>query len=119
MPFPGTPLWEEAVAKSWIEETDFSKYDMFFPITPSDHMSREEIAKENEKLYLSFVQRQPWRYLKGMFSRIRIRRRLHRWFMFSMIRVIFLDLWRSLRGKKSFDGFAATSKLWEPKWYNS
>ncbi len=119
MPFPGTPLWDEAVKKDWIDETDFSKYDMFFPIMTSEHMSREEIAEENEKLYLSFVQRQPWRYVKGMFSRIRIRRRLHRWFMFSMIRVIFLDLWRSLLGKKSFDGFAATSKLWIPKWYDS
>lgn len=119
MPYPGTPLWEEAKRNNWIEEWDFTKYDMFFPIMSSETMSREEIAKENEKLYSSFVLSQPLRYLRGMFSRIRIRRRLHRWFMFSMIRVILLDLWRSMLGKKSFDGFAATSKLWEPKWYDN
>jgi anaerobic magnesium-protoporphyrin IX monomethyl ester cyclase len=119
MPYPGTPLWHEANAKGWIQERDFSKYDMFYPIMPSEKMGREEIAKTNEKLYLDFVSRQPLRYLMGMFSRIRIRRRLHRWFMFSMMRVIFLDLWRAILGKKSFDGFAATSKLWEPRWYDS
>jgi anaerobic magnesium-protoporphyrin IX monomethyl ester cyclase len=119
MPYPGTPLWEEANAKGWIEEWDFSKYDMFYPVMPTASLTRAEVAKGTEKLYLSFVNRQPWRYLKGMFSPIRIRRRLHRWFMFSMLRVIFLDLVRSLRGQKQFDGFAATSKLWEPRWYNS
>ena len=119
MPYPGTPLGKEAAEKGWIEELDYSKYDMFYPIMPSQSMSREQIARENEHLYLSFIRRQPLRYLKGMLSPIRIRRRLHWWFMFSMMRVIFLDLWRSIMGKKSFDGFAATSKLWEPKWYNS
>lgn len=119
MPYPGTALWEEANKKGWIEEWDFSKYDMFYPIMPSEKMSREQIAKQNEKLYLRFVMKQPLRYLRGMFSHIRIRRRLHRWFMFSMMRVILLDLYRSFIGKKSFDGFAATSKLWKPKWYNS
>jgi len=119
MPYPGTPLWHQANANNWIEEWDFSKYDMFYPIMPSEHMSRDEIAKINEKLYLGFVMRQPFRYLRGMFSRIRIRRRLHRWFMLSMMRVVVVDLWNALLGRKSFDGFAATSKLWEPKWYDS
>jgi len=119
MPYPGTPLWLEANRRDWIEEWDFCKYDMFYPIMPSETMSREQIAKHTESLYMNFVMRQPLRYLRGMFSRIRIRRRLHRWFAFSMLRVILLDLWRSLTGRKTFDGFAATSKLWEPKWYNS
>ena len=119
MPYPGTPLWDMGREKGWIEEWDFSKYDMFYPIMPTETMTRQEVAKENERLYLDFVQTQPLRYLRGMFSRIRIRRRLHRWFLFSMMRVILLDLWRSIRGKKQFDGFAATSKLWEPRWYNS
>lgn len=119
MPYPGTPLWKQALDESWIEEWDFTKYDMFYPVMSSEFMSREEIATMSEKLYLNFVIRQPFRYLRGLFSRIRIRRRLHRWFMFSMIRIILLDLWRSLLGQKSFDGFAATSKLWKPKWYNS
>ncbi|MFC1890053.1 B12-binding domain-containing radical SAM protein [Thermodesulfobacteriota bacterium] len=119
MPYPGTSLWEKAKENGWIEEWDFSKYDMFYPIMPCERMSRKEVAKETQKLYMHFVMRQPLRYLGGMFSRIRIRRRLHRWFIFSMVRVIALDLWRSLMGRKSFDGFAATSKLWKPKWYNS
>ncbi len=119
MPYPGTPLFTEAKQKGWIEEWDFSKYDMFYPIMSSETMTREQIATINEKLYLSFVQRQPLRYLRGMLSPIRIRRRLHWWFMTSMIRVVLLDLWRAIRGKKSFDGFAATSKLWKPTWYDN
>ena len=118
MPYPGTPLWEECRSEGIIEEHDFSKYDMFYPIVPSKSLNREEIARWNEKLYMDFVRRQPLRYLRGMFSPIPIRRRLHWWFLFSMIRVLFMDLGRSIIGKKSFDGFAATSKLWEPKWYN-
>jgi len=119
MPYPGTPIWHEAVKNDWIEEMDFSKFDMFYPVMPSETMTREEIAKWTEKLYMDFIGKRPWRYLLRLFSPHAIRRRLHWWFLYSNLRVILVDLWNSIRGVSSFKGFAATSALWEPKWYNS
>ena len=43
------------------------------------------------------------------------RRRLHRWFLISRMRVILLDLWRSILQKKSFDGFAAPANSGNPR----
>jgi anaerobic magnesium-protoporphyrin IX monomethyl ester cyclase len=119
MPYPGTSLWEKALANNWIEERDFSKFDMFFPVMPSEHLSREKISSLTQKLYQDFVRKQPGRYLRGMFSRHRLRRRLHWWFLFSIGRVLLRDLAQALLGRKEFEGFAAVSRLWKPSWYES
>ncbi|MDP8222567.1 MAG: radical SAM protein [Candidatus Lernaella stagnicola] len=118
MPYPGTKIWEEYKDSPLLEETDFSKYDMFYPVMRSRAMNRREIAKATERLSLDFVGKQPWRYLRGMFSPVRIRRRLHWWFAVSMVRVVLLDLWHALLGRRTFAGFAAVSKLWKPTWYD-
>lgn len=118
MPFPGTELWHQYKDSPLLEEKDFSKYDMFYPVLRSHNMTREEIAYGTEKSTLDFVSKQPLRYLKGMFSPVKIRRRLHWWFAFSIGRVIMLDMWHSLLRKKAFAGFAAVSKLWKPSWYD-
>lgn len=118
-PWPGTPLWEEANSKGWIEEYDFSKFDMFYPAMPSEHLSREEISKFSQKLYKDFVAKQPLRYIKGLFSRYPIRRRLHWWFLFAIGRVLFRDLFLSILGRKRFEGFGAVNHFWKPKWYDS
>jgi anaerobic magnesium-protoporphyrin IX monomethyl ester cyclase len=117
-PFPGTALYYEAVENDWIEEKDFAKFDMFFPVMSSETMSREEISHHTQNLYQHFVIKQPLAYLAGMFSPHKIRRRLKWWFLFSIGRVIFNDLILSLRGKKQFEGFGAVSKLWKPTWYD-
>jgi anaerobic magnesium-protoporphyrin IX monomethyl ester cyclase len=118
MPYPGTELWDTYKDSPLLEEMDFSKYDMFYPVMRSPAMTRQEIAHATEKCTLDFVGKQPLRYLKGMFSRVKIRRRLHWWFAMSIGRVILLDLWHSIVGQKSFAGFAAVSKLWKPRWYD-
>ncbi len=118
-PWPGTILWDEAKRKGWIEEYDFSKFDMFSPVMASEHLSREEISKFSQKLYKDFVLKQPLRYIQGLFSCYPIRRRLHWWFLFSISRVLLRDLLLSLSGKKKFEGFASTISLQKPKWYNS
>ena len=118
MPYPGTPLWEQANEAGWIEEYDFSKYDMFHPIMTSENLTRTEIAHLNNKLYQDFVRKQPFSYLKGMFSKIPIRRRLHWWFLFSTLRVLLRDLWLGLKGEKQMEGFAAINRLWRPEWYD-
>lgn len=118
MPYPGTPLWEKANKEDWIEDRDFSHYDMFHPIMASETLGREEIAHLNNELYQDFVRKRPLGYIKGLFSRVPIRRKLHWWFLFSIGRVILKDLFLALKREKSFEGFAATHKLWKPKWYD-
>lgn len=118
MPYPGTPLWDKAIQNNWIEEMDFSKFDMFYPVMPSETMSRAEIAKWTEKLYKDFIKKRPWRYFLRLFSPHSIRRRLHWWFLYAIARVILIDLINAIKGVSTFKGFAATSSLWEPKWYN-
>ena len=119
MPFPGTPLWEEAKKNGWIEEMDFDKFDMFYPVMPSEFLDREAIAGKTQELYLDFVKKQFGTYLASMFSPYAIRRKLHWWFAFSIGRVMFRDWWLSITGKKQFEGFAAVNKLWKPSWYDS
>ncbi|MFH1539105.1 MAG: radical SAM protein [bacterium] len=118
-PFPGTPLYDEAVENGWIEEEDFSKFDMFHPVMQSEHMSREEISHYTQKIQIRFVSKQSLRYLGGFFSPVRLRRRL-RWEMtFAIFKVVFRDALLAMRGKKKFEGFGAVEKLWKPKWYDS
>ncbi|MDP8255096.1 MAG: radical SAM protein [Candidatus Alcyoniella australis] len=117
MPYPGTELWEQYKDSPLLEEKDFSKFDMFYPVMASQYISRKQIAKGTEQITLEFVTKQPLRYLRGMFSRIKIRRRLHWWFALSITRVLLLDLWHAILGRKTFSGFAAVSSLWKPSWY--
>ena len=118
MPWPGTPLWDKANKEEWIEEDDFSKFDMFNPVMSSEALSREEISHFTNKLYKDFVGKRPFKYLKGMFSFIGIRRKLHWWFLFSIGRILLRDLILSLKGEKTFEGFSSVNKLWKPKWYD-
>ncbi len=118
MPYPGTKLWEQARENDWIEEEDFSKYDMFFPIMSSEHLSRSEISEGTQALYKDFVRRQPFRYLKGLMSPYSIRRKLHWWFLFSIARVLIRDMLLAVFSGKKFEGFAAVSRLWKPGWYD-
>ncbi len=119
MPYPGTPLWDQANENHWIEDYDFSKYDMFTPVMASETLSRAQIAHYTNKLYQDFVSKRAFQYVQGLLSPISIRRKLHWWFLFSISRAILKDFYLSLRGEKSFEGFAATTKLWKPKWYSS
>ncbi|MDM8552167.1 radical SAM protein [Desulfobacterales bacterium HSG2] len=118
MPYPGTPLWEKADKEGWIEDYDFSKYDMFYPIMPSEKLSRAEIARLNNKLHQDFVRKRPFKYISGLFSTIEIRRKLHWWFLFSSARVLLRDIYLALKGEKEFEGLASINKLWKPEWYD-
>ena len=117
MPYPGTPAYTNF--KDYVEEWDFSKWDMFVPVLMPRNMTREEVTAYGTKISSEFVQRNPWRYIKGMFSRHRIRRRLYWWFLFAIGRVLIRDVFLAIIGKKKFEGFGAVSRLWKPKWYDS
>jgi anaerobic magnesium-protoporphyrin IX monomethyl ester cyclase len=118
MPFPGTPLWDSAKKEGWIEENDYSNYDMFFPIMPSEQLSREEISKHTQWNYQNFIGKKPFRYFSRLFSPHQIRRRLHWWFLFAVLRVLMTDLYNSAMGRKKFEGFAAVNKMWKPSYYD-
>lgn len=117
MPYPGTPAFTKF--KDLIEEWDFSKWDMFVPVIKPHNMTRAEVTRLATNINTDFIGKQPLRYLKGMFGRHKIRRRLYWWFMFAIFRVIFRDLLLSIVGKKKFEGFGAVNRLWKPSWYDS
>jgi anaerobic magnesium-protoporphyrin IX monomethyl ester cyclase len=116
-PYPGTPFWEKANKEGWIEDFDFTKYDMFYPVMSSETLSRAEIAKLSQKLSLDFVRKRPLKFISGLFSIHAIRRKLHWWFVISITRVMVQGLVNSLLGKQEFKGFATVNTLWKPEWY--
>jgi len=118
MPFPGTRLWETAKNNDWIEEWDYENYDMFYPVMPTKHLTREEVSHNTQWCYKNFVGKKPLRYLSRLFSPHPIRRRLHRWFLFAIFRTLVVDLWKAVKGEKHFEGFVATNKMWKPSWYD-
>ncbi|HOZ45766.1 MAG TPA: radical SAM protein, partial [Candidatus Hydrogenedentes bacterium] len=117
MPYPGTPAYNKY--KDIVEEWDYSKWDMFFPVMPAKDMSRAQIAHWSHEISLDFIRKQPLRYLRGMFSRYRLRRRLHWWIAGTVAWLIARDFVASIMGKKQFEGFAGVQNLRRPEWYNS
>jgi anaerobic magnesium-protoporphyrin IX monomethyl ester cyclase len=119
MPFPGTPLYEEALQKGWIDEPDFGMYDMFHPVMRGEYMTAEEISHYTAMIQLRFVRKQPLRFLAGLLSPYKIRRRIKRYLMLSVLKLLARDVYLSLKGEKKFEGFGAVGKLWKPKWYDA
>ncbi len=118
-PFPGTPMYDEAVKNGWLEETDFAKYDMFCPVMPTEHLSRDEVAHWTTWCQQNFVAKRPLRYFSRMMSPHSIRRRLHWWFFFTIGRVLGNQMLNHVRGIETFEGFAGVNKLWKPTWYDA
>ena len=116
-PFPGTPLYEEALSRGWLEESDFSKYDMFGPVMSTEHLTREEVAHWTTWCQKNFVARMPLRYFSRLLSPHQNRRKLHWWFAYSISRVMARQVINHVKGVESFEGFAGVNKLWRPDWY--
>jgi anaerobic magnesium-protoporphyrin IX monomethyl ester cyclase len=75
-PFPGTGLFEEAKKNGWIEDFNWSNYDMVHAIMPTETLSRKEVQEELYKCYHSFYG--SWnRRIKGLFSRNELKRRVY------------------------------------------
>lgn len=78
-PFPGTKLYEEAREKGWIEDFNWSNYDMIHVIMPTETLTKQEVQEELYRCYSSFYG--SWnRRLKGIFSRNKLKRRIY-WYM--------------------------------------
>ncbi|MCW3981074.1 MAG: B12-binding domain-containing radical SAM protein [Candidatus Bathyarchaeota archaeon] len=78
-PFPGTDLFENARQNGWIEDHNWSNYDMIHAVMPTETLTRKELQEELFKCYRSFYG--SWkRRLEGVFSRNRLKRRVY-WYM--------------------------------------
>ena len=78
-PFPGTQFYEEAQRKGWIEDSNWSHYDMIHAIMPTETLSRKEVQRELYTCYRSFYG--SWsRRIKGVLSRNQLKRRIY-WYM--------------------------------------
>lgn len=78
-PFPGTAFFEEARKNDWVEDFNWSNYDMIHAIMPTEALSRKELQEELYSCYRSFYG--SWnRRVKGLFSRNKLKRRIY-WYM--------------------------------------
>jgi len=78
-PFPGTELFEEAKRNGWIEDFNWSHYDMVHAIMPTETLSRREVQEELYNCYRSFYSSFE-RRLQGLFSENALKRRIY-WYM--------------------------------------
>ena len=78
-PFPGTELFEEAERNGWIEDFNWSHYDMVHAIMPTETLSRKEVQEELYKCYRSFYGSFA-RRVQGLFSGNEMKRRVY-WYM--------------------------------------
>ena len=78
-PFPGTELFEEAKRNGWIEDQNWSNYDMIHAVMPTETLSRKQVQEELYKCYSNFYGSMSRRF-QGLFSRNELRRRIY-WYM--------------------------------------
>jgi anaerobic magnesium-protoporphyrin IX monomethyl ester cyclase len=78
-PFPGTEVFEEAKSNGWIEDFNWSHYDMVHAVMPTETLSRNDVQEELYQCYRSFYG--SWRRrIRGILSRNELRRRVY-WYM--------------------------------------
>jgi anaerobic magnesium-protoporphyrin IX monomethyl ester cyclase len=75
-PFPGTELYDQAKQQGWIEDENWSHYDMIHAIMPTETITREALQNELYKCYQRFYGSWP-RRLKGILSKNTLRRRIY------------------------------------------
>jgi anaerobic magnesium-protoporphyrin IX monomethyl ester cyclase len=78
-PFPGNEIYDEAKRNGWIEDTNWSHYDMIHAIMPTETLSRNEVQEELYECYRKFYG--SWgRRLGGLFSSNDLKRKVN-WHM--------------------------------------
>ncbi len=80
VPFPGTRTYQEAEERGWIEDRNWSHYDMIHAIMPTEHLSRREVQEELYACYRRFFGSIP-RGIRGLLSKNRLKRGAYRRFM--------------------------------------
>ena len=76
-PYPGTIYYKTAKQNGWIEDTNYSNYDMAHAIMPTETLSKKEVQEELWKCYQSFYGSYS-RNIAGIFSKNKLKRTLYR-----------------------------------------
>ena len=74
-PFPGIELFEKAKRNGWIEDYNWSHYDMIHAIMPTESLSRNEVQEEVYECYRNFYGSIRRRF-EGIFSSNSLKRRI-------------------------------------------
>jgi len=75
-PFPGTEIFDEAKRNGWIEDFNWSHYDMAHAIMPTETLSIKEVQAELYQCYKSFYG--SWRRrFEGIFAGNELKRRIY------------------------------------------
>jgi len=80
-PFPGNEIFDEAKRNGWIEDANWSHYDMVHAVMPTETLSRNEVQEELYKCYRSFYGSWSKRF-GGLFSGNELKRKVY-WHMAS------------------------------------
>ncbi len=67
-PYPGTPLYEEALAKGWLTSPDWSQFDILRPVMKTPGISAKKLKRHLDWAFISF-------YLRPRFLWQEVRRR--------------------------------------------
>ena len=74
-PFPGNAIYDEAKTNGWIEDTNWSHYDMVHAIMPTETLSTSEVQEQLYECYRSFYG--SWgRRISGLFSTNKLKSRI-------------------------------------------
>jgi anaerobic magnesium-protoporphyrin IX monomethyl ester cyclase len=76
-PFPGTIHYENAKKNGWIEDNNYSNYDMAHAIMPTETLTRKEVQYELCKCYQKFYGSYT-KNIAGLFSKNKLKRTLYR-----------------------------------------
>jgi anaerobic magnesium-protoporphyrin IX monomethyl ester cyclase len=77
-PFPGTVLYNTAHQNGWIEDYNWSNYDMTRAVMPTQYLTRQEVQEELYQCYRDFYGSMK-RRLTGVFSKNHFKRKTYRY----------------------------------------
>jgi anaerobic magnesium-protoporphyrin IX monomethyl ester cyclase len=77
-PFPGTAIFNQAHQNGWIEDYNWSNYDMTHAVMPTLHLTRSEVQEELFLCYRDFYGSMK-RRLTGLFSRNTFKKHTYRY----------------------------------------
>jgi anaerobic magnesium-protoporphyrin IX monomethyl ester cyclase len=76
-PFPGTIIHETAKKNGWIEDANYTNYDMVHAIMPTETLTRSEVQEELYRCYHSFYG-SVTKGIAGVFAKNKLKRTLYR-----------------------------------------
>ncbi len=76
-PFPGTIYYETAKKNRWIEDYNYSNYDMVHAIMPTETLTRKEVQEELLRCYKTFYG-SIHKSIAGVFSKNKLKRTVYR-----------------------------------------